>query len=663
MKDGVKVNEKILGNRYALLEKIGEGGMAKVYKARCNILNRIVAVKILKDEYAKDEEFLNKFKNEALSAASLNHPNIINVFDVGEDDGISYIVMEFVDGKNLKELINEQGAIPEKKSLEIVRQIALALSEAHSKKIIHKDIKPHNIMITKDNLVKVGDFGIAKASTSSTITSTDTVLGSVHYFSPEQARGGYMDERSDIYSLGIVLYELLTGRVPFNGDTPVNVALKHIHSKVELPQDMMQKISEGTQKILKNLTQRNVDRRYKSADEIIRDIESLRNNRQISYKDNQQDFETKKILFGQKDLDELDVAFDDDEDDDYEENYTVKKNKAPVKTKKASAKHSKLTVILAVIAALIASVIFLGTVFLFSGGDISKLNPLGFLSSDRIELPSFLGMTVEEAETEAEKLGITIEKTAEEPNSRYAEGTISKQDPQEGFKAEKGQVVKVVISKTEEELFAVPSVEGMTLTEAVQLLQNDDFDEAVEYQYTEDPEDTVLSQVPAAGEKAQKGSVVRLIVSRGPEEILEKVPNLIGKTLDQAKNEMGNFKAGEVSYNEDKSKKDGVVLSQIPKPDTETRQGSEINLVINKIAQEPVVATKQNRMVIVLPDQEEISVQIRDLSTGAIVFDRKVFPQQINGVLAVDIIGKSGETKEYEIYIDSQYYATQPVTF
>lgn len=662
MKDGVKVNEKILGNRYALLEKIGEGGMAKVYKARCNILNRIVAVKILKDEYAKDEEFLNKFKNEALSAASLNHPNIINVFDVGEDDGISYIVMEFVDGKNLKELINEHGAIPEKKSMEIIRQIAMALSEAHSKKIIHKDIKPHNIMITKDNLVKVGDFGIAKASTTSTITSTDTVMGSVHYFSPEQARGGYMDERSDIYSLGIVFYELLSGKVPFDGETPVNVALKHIHSKVELPEDMIQNISEGAQKILKNLTQRNVDRRYKTADEIIRDIESLRNNRQISYNDHQQDFETKKILFGQKDLDEVDVSFDDD-DDEYEENYKVKKTKAPAKTKKASTKHSKAMVILAIAAALIASVVFLGTVFLFSGGDISKLNPLGFLSSDRVELPSFLGMTVEEAQTEAQKLGVTVEQTAEEPNSRYAEGTISSQDPQEGFKAEKGQIVKVVISKAQEELFDVPSVEGMTLTEAVQRLQNDDFEEAVEYQYTEDPEDTVLSQIPTAGEKAEKGSVIRLIVSRGPEEILEKVPNLIGKTLDQARNEMGSFKSGEVSYNEDKSKKDGVVLSQTPKPDTETRQGSEINLVINKIAEEPVAATKQNRMVIVLPDQEEISVQIRDLSSGAIVFDRKVFPQQINGVLAVDIIGKSGETKEYEIYIDSQYYATQPVTF
>ena len=190
VKDGETVNNKVLGNRYQLMEKIGEGGMANVYTARCQILNRIVAVKILKDEFSTDEEFVNKFKNEAQAAASLNHPNIINVYDVGQDNGISYIVMEYVDGINLKELIKKEGALEEQRAINIVKQIALALSEAHSKKIIHRDIKPHNIMITKDNMVKVGDFGIAKAVNSSTITSVGAVMGSVHYFSPEQARGG-----------------------------------------------------------------------------------------------------------------------------------------------------------------------------------------------------------------------------------------------------------------------------------------------------------------------------------------------------------------------------------------------------------------------------------------------------------------------------------------
>lgn len=220
-----KLIGKILGNRYEILEKIGEGGMSVVYKAKCHSLNRIVAVKVLKQEYSNDDEFLVKFKNEALSVAKLNNGNIINVFDVGQDEDISYIVMEYVDGKNLKQLLKAQQKFSVEQVLDISKQIAMALEEAHNKKIVHRDIKAQNIMLTTKGVVKVGDFGIAKAVSSSTITASGAIMGSVHYFSPEQARGGFVDERSDLYSLGIIMYEMVTGRLPFDGDSPVNIAL------------------------------------------------------------------------------------------------------------------------------------------------------------------------------------------------------------------------------------------------------------------------------------------------------------------------------------------------------------------------------------------------------------------------------------------------------
>ena len=661
VKDGETVNNKVLGNRYQLMEKIGEGGMANVYTARCQILNRIVAVKILKDEFSTDEEFVNKFKNEAQAAASLNHPNIINVYDVGQDNGISYIVMEYVDGINLKELIKKEGALEEQRAINIVKQIALALSEAHSKKIIHRDIKPHNIMITKDNMVKVGDFGIAKAVNSSTITSVGAVMVSVHYFSPEQARGGYMDERSDIYSLGIVLYELLTGKLPFSGETPVNVALKHIHSKVELGEEDFANVSQDAQNLILKMTQRNVDRRYKNVEQLVADISSLEQKKPINnFIEREEDFETKRILFGHQELD-----FSDDYEEDYDdEEIDMKPNKkSKIADRKPKRKHTKTMSIFAIIAALVASLVFLATVFIFSGGELLPSNVFGIFSSNKIDTPSLLGKTLEEAEEEAAKLGLKVEMISEEPNSKYAEGTISKQEPTEGVKVNEGETIKVVISKALAETVSVPSVEGMKLTEALELLESKNLQEAVEYEFTDQEEDIILSQSPAAGESVEERSIIKLKVSRGPEEILEMVPSLVGKSLEDAKANIGNFKVGELSYNEDKSKKDGVVLSQIPKADTEAKKGSEINLVINRLEKEEQPQTIKTSMAIMLPEKETVALQIKDLSTGAVVYNQTIRPADLNGILIVDIIGKNGETKDYEIYIDGQYYTTQQVAF
>lgn len=263
---------KVIGNRYEILEKIGEGGMATVYKAKCNILKRYVAVKVLREEFTTDEEFIRRFNTEAQAAASLTHPNIVSIFDVGHEENIYYIVMELVQGKTLKEIINEDGVLPWKWSINIAIQVASALETAHKNNIVHRDIKPHNIIITEDGIAKVTDFGIAKAVSNSTITAFGTTIGSVHYFSPEHARGGYTDAKSDIYSLGVVMYEMLTGRVPFDADTPVSIALKHMQEKPVEPIKLNPSIPYAVNKIIMKAMEKEASARYQSATEMLKDL-------------------------------------------------------------------------------------------------------------------------------------------------------------------------------------------------------------------------------------------------------------------------------------------------------------------------------------------------------------------------------------------------------
>lgn len=263
---------KVIGNRYEMLEKIGEGGMATVYKARCNILKRYVAVKVLREEFTTDEEFIRRFNTEAQAAASLTHPNIVSIFDVGHEDNVYYIVMELVQGKTLKEIINEDGVLPWKWSVNIAIQVASALETAHKNNIVHRDIKPHNIIITEDGIAKVTDFGIAKAVSNSTITAFGTTIGSVHYFSPEHARGGYTDAKSDIYSLGVVMYEMLTGRVPFDADTPVSIALKHMQEKPVEPMKLNPSIPFAINKIIMKAMEKEPSLRYQNATEMLKDL-------------------------------------------------------------------------------------------------------------------------------------------------------------------------------------------------------------------------------------------------------------------------------------------------------------------------------------------------------------------------------------------------------
>ena len=264
---------KLLGGRYEIIEKIGTGGMATVYKAKCLVLKRFVAVKVLRDEFTTDEEFIKRFNVEAQAVASLTHPNIVSVYDVGHEGNLYYIVMELVKGKTLKEIIVEDGALGWKWSVKIAMQIASALETAHRNNIVHRDIKPHNIIITEDGVAKVTDFGIAKAVSNSTITAFGTTIGSVHYFSPEHARGGFTDARSDLYSLGVVMYEMVTGRVPFDSDTPVSVALKHMQEEPIEPIKIKSELPQSVNDIIMKAMRKDANERYQSATEMIKDLE------------------------------------------------------------------------------------------------------------------------------------------------------------------------------------------------------------------------------------------------------------------------------------------------------------------------------------------------------------------------------------------------------
>src|SRR5690554_2082353 len=374
---------RMLGNRYEIVEQIGIGGMAVVYKAKCHLLDRFVAIKVLKEEFTEDEDFIRKFRRESQAAASLSHPNILNIYDVGSEDTppkkIHYIVMEYIKGKTLKEVIIKEGKLDHETAINYSIQIVEALLNAHNNHIIHRDIKPHNIMITEDGRVKVTDFGIARAVTSSTITTTSNVLGSVHYFSPEQARGGYTDEKSDIYSAGIVMYEMLTGSVPFDGETPIGVALKHVQDEMVPPIEADANIPVELNNIIMKCVQKRQSDRYQSASELLADLKNYRaNNLIITEKVNglENTSEMTKVIPV--------VSVNGKPKGDIEETENMAK-----KTKKKKDEKKPLIIIAAILAA------FALTSLIFFGYRQLKDN---IRPSGDIQMPSLVGMTLEAAE-------------------------------------------------------------------------------------------------------------------------------------------------------------------------------------------------------------------------------------------------------------------------
>ena len=583
---------RILAGRYEIIEKIGEGGMAYVFKARDGLLNRYVAVKVLKEEYSKDEVFVTRFRTEAQSAASLIHPNIVSVFDVGEDKGVSFIVMELLESKTLKDYIQIKGALPSDITLKIAAQIASALEAAHKAHIVHRDIKPQNIILNQNLVAKVTDFGIAKVSnaTTATITSFGKTMGSVHYFSPEHAKGGYTDAKSDLYSLGVVMYEMATGKLPFDAESAVSVALKHIQEEPIEPIELNPNVGTALNQIILKAMEKSTANRYQSATELLTDISIAlskpgtglvaRPQSSIEAGDTQvipllTDIEEENLIPNIRTRQSgarsayIPTA---------REARVIDEERRPNNTQKSEAlkkaKKKKVMIITAIFAVLIF------VVGCFSGYFISKIINNG--KEEEFEIPNLLGKNFEEIRTEYEAKGITVHQTSAEYNAEYEEGQIMTQRPDAGTKTTDKNIYVEVSKGTK--LVKVTNIEGKDIKVAKYELENTlGFIVEQEEEVSEDvAAGLVISQEYKDVERPY-GSVIKLKVSSGDGKAKVVVPAVVGKTIADAKKTLEDLKLKvETEYGEDEAKLNGTVLAQSYPQNSVLKEGDLIKLTVNR---------------------------------------------------------------------------------
>ena len=536
--------------------------MAIVYKAKDVTLNRNVAVKVLRDEFTTDQEFIRRFETEAQSAARLTHPNIVSIYDVGVDNGIYYIVMELIQGKTLKEIIVEEGGpLPWKWSINVAIQIASALDMAHKNNIIHRDIKPHNIIITEDGVAKVTDFGIAKAVSNSTITAFGTTIGSVHYLSPEHARGGYTDAKSDIYSLGVVMYEMLTGRVPFDADTPVSVALKHMQEEPQEPIELNPNIPESINKIIMKALKKDPMERYQTSMELLKDLKQALKNPSGDFVEDvvyDRTARTQKIS-----TDAYGNIIDKKEN-----------NKNQNKLKKFITNHKKLSIFIGII--LLFFIAFGGTI-----GILSITNP------KEVDLPNVVGKQKEEAQKIIEEAKLVYEVEREEYNKDVQEGHVISQDPtySEKYHAVKqGSTVKVVISKGTEKA-TVPKVVGQKKEDAIKTLEDAKLKaEIIEETSKTVEEGYVISQETQENTEVSAGDTVKIHISTGTGIKQVTMTSVIGKEEATAKSELEDLGLkATIVYEENTSKDNGIVLKQSIDTGTTVDEGTTVTITVNKL--------------------------------------------------------------------------------
>lgn len=547
----------IVGDRYEILEKIGTGGMSDVYKAKDHKLNRAVAVKVLKQEFSENANFVSKFRIEAQAAAGLMHPNIVNVYDVGEENGIYFIVMELVEGITLKKYIEKKARLSVKEAISIAIQVSMGIEAAHNNHIIHRDIKPQNIIISKEGKVKVTDFGIAKAATSNTITSN--VMGSVHYTSPEQARGGYSDEKSDIYSLGVTMFEMLTGRVPFNGETTVAIAIKHIQEEMPSPREYVSEIPISVEQIVFKCCQKSPDRRYQSMGELIADLKkSLMNPDEdfVKVADPEEEASTKMI--SDKDMaqikkqsekrDTMEEAMrlrkDTDvkkrvprryeEENEEEEGYEYYETEEEENDNDYDPRMEKLTTVLAIAAAILIGCVVL--VLVGKAVGLFDFNLFGnkdeITASDeekeQVEMIAVAGRNIDDVKKDLLEIGLTPEIEYEE-STEYEQDIVIRSNISQGTMVDEGSNVVITVSAGSEGI-TVPDVVGMTEAEAVSTLEQKGFVVNKTEGYDNYiKEGSIISQSPTAESKAPSGTAVTIRISLGAENAKIRVPEVIGK--------------------------------------------------------------------------------------------------------------------------------------
>lgn len=636
---------KVLGDRYEILEKVGGGGMALVYKAKCRLLNRNVAVKVLRPEFTGDEEFIKKFKREAQSAASLSHPNIVSIYDVGREDDIHYIVMEYIKGHTLKDLIKDKGKLSVDFATNIAIQICSAIEHAHNNHIVHRDIKAHNIIIREDNSAKVTDFGIARAVSSSTITNTGNIIGSVHYFSPEQARGGYTDEKSDLYSLGVVLYEMVTGRLPFEGETPISVALKHIQDEPVRPREINPEIPKSLEDIILKCMSKDVMKRYSSAAQIISDLKQslVMPNGDFVKRHFDMDQNT-KVIDVSKINDEIDKSvkiksknFETTRDDDHKKN---KKN------------NNHKIVILAVVTGLLLAIVVFGGYYLIDN----------LFNVKEVEVPRIINMSEQEAKDKLKQVGLTLEVTERINNNSIPEGQIVKQDPKEGETNKVTNPIKVTVSKGPKKV-VVPSIMGKSYDAVGIILEGAGLQVGnVTQEYSTYPTGIVTSQGIAQGVTVEEGTKIDYIISSGPEKFF--MPNYIGTGIEEVKRDLiiKDLILGNITYENSEQYPKDTIINQSILSSSEVTRKSLVDFVVSKGKADPDVVENKAKLKVKLPDNlNNVTITVIQIQGGK---DKEIYKRVHSSTDSPLQIPISGTGKAiFQVFIGDSILDTLEYTF
>ncbi|MDT3698219.1 MAG: Stk1 family PASTA domain-containing Ser/Thr kinase [Thermincola sp.] len=548
----------LLGNRYEIISQLGGGGMALVYKARDTLLNRPVTVKVLRPEYTGDEEFVARFRREAQAVAKLSHPNIVSVYDVGQERDTHYIVMEYIEGRNLKQIIKENGKLPVHQAIDIASQICIGLQDAHEHGIVHRDIKPHNILVTDNGRVKVTDFGIAQMISSVTVTDSGTIVGSVHYFSPEQAKGGVTGAKSDIYSAGVVLYEMVTGKVPFEGETPIAVALKHIQESPLPPSKINAQVSPELERVILRAMEKDVTMRYMSAGDMARDLRRLTtgggpDDTRVMDAD---EFAT-RVLSGPVIITK-DMPFD--EENEYR------------KRKKKKMRPMAKVFLVAVVLGLLAGAVY---------GAFLGLN--SYLNVPDVRVPDVKNKPLEEAKIILEKNQLDYNPQLRN-DPTVPNGNVISQDPFAGSTVKQNTKIVLIVSNGPKYV-QVPNVVKKEKAAAEVDIGNAGFDVSHSEEFSNEvPAGSVISQTPSGGSDAVEGSTVKLVISKGAEPKPTTVPNLVGLTREAAEaalKDAGLVLNPQAAEKESTDFPQGLVISQNPAADVQLNQGDTVSIVLS----------------------------------------------------------------------------------
>ena len=654
---------KLLDNRYEILEVVGTGGMARVYKARCHRLNRLVAVKILREDLSQDAELRRRFHDESQAVAMLSHPNIVAVYDVSRSSGLEYIVMELIDGISLKQYMQKKGnKLNWREALHFITQITKALGHAHSRGIIHRDIKPHNVMVLRDGSVKVADFGIARLMSGGHSTLTQEALGSVHYISPEQARGSHIDSRSDLYSAGVVLYEMITGRLPFEGDTPVSVAIQHINSIPLTPREIDPTIPEALEAITMKAMAPNPDKRYSSADEMLADLEEFRKNPNINFDYNITDFSPEE----EPDEDKTMIRSVQNRESRNQSAASRGQNREKKRQREYDEDDEpRRNSVLPILVAVAAIFLFIGGVFFFLYRTVFS----GFFApAETFKVPDLIGKSYEEVVDNQALLGRFTVTLAETVSDDADPGTILDQSPEKNTTVAAGVTeIKLTVSGGPE-LCYVPDIYNMEYREAYLAIKNAGLvpEQYPTYEFHDEIlANHVISFTPPMDIPLAPGTEVQIVISKGPEIKEYPMFNLIGMNQINAENQivLNNLQIGTITPAFSSTVEAGVVMDQYPAAETIIKEGDKVNLIVSQGPDPsiPIIEDITKTVQIPLPTSGDV-VNLVLMMDGDVIWESE-YDTAMEAFAELPITAPAGTVKDITYFWDGVMSGTVSVSF